>query len=82
MPKFGRLWVMPQIRRSSQYGRIWRNRDTLSPFQNNEAIWMCYQVFVIRYKAGDALGMAQSAATSPRRTVAKQLLHAVKSLPR
>lgn len=27
-------------------------------FKTNEAIWMCYQVFVIRDKAGDALGMA------------------------
>jgi PAS domain S-box-containing protein len=26
-------------------------------FKTNEAIWMCYQVFVIRDKAGNALGM-------------------------
>jgi PAS domain S-box-containing protein len=27
-------------------------------FKTNEPIWMCYQVFVIRDKAGEALGMA------------------------
>ena len=27
-------------------------------FKTNEAIWMCYQVFVVRGRTGDALGMA------------------------
>jgi len=27
-------------------------------FKTNETIWMCYQVFVVRDKSGEALGMA------------------------